>query len=387
MSSPAPSRTRLGKGLLMAGCVFAALAAQGLWFRHKAGTALAEETRASTIPVVSIATAMSGPAAEEIVLPGTVQGEFEAPIYARTSGYVKRWYVDIGAHVKAGQLLAEIASPEVDQALRQAQADLRTAEANNLVAQATAQRVRTLLPTQSVSKEQDDQATSDAAARSAAVASNEANVGRLRQLVGFERIVAPFAGTVTARDTDVGNLINAGSGPGPELFKMAVTRQLRIYVQVPQSYAALVHAGLPVGLQFPEYPDRTFPASLVRTAGAIDPQARTLLVEIEADNSSGELLPGGYADVHFKLPVATPGLVVAANALLFRAEGLRIATVGPDGRVRLKAIRLGHDYGNTVEVVAGLAKGDRVILNPPAAVQAGDPILIAQTKRRPSARS
>ena len=237
-------------------------------------------------------------------MPGTVQAKFETPIYARTSGYVKHWYTDIGARVKAGTLLADIDSPEVDQQLRQAKADLITAEANNQIAQATAKRVHALLPTQSVSAQQDDEASSDAAAKFAAVSAAQANVARLEQLVSFERVVSPHDGVVIARETDVGNLINAGSGSGPELFRVADTRTLRIYVQVPQSYAALIKPGVTASLAFPEYPGRTFPAELARTANAIDPRARTLLVELESDNAKGELLPGGYTDVHFVLPNA-----------------------------------------------------------------------------------
>jgi RND family efflux transporter MFP subunit len=265
----------------------------GIWSRVNAETALVKVTEDEARPTVSVIAAKAGPAEESVVLPGTVQAEYDTPIYARTSGYVKHWYTDIGTRVKAGALLAEIDSPEVDQQLRQAKADLQTAQANNRVAQATAKRVHALLPSQSVSAEQDDQASSDAAAKAALVASAEANVERLNQLVGFERLVAPYDGVVTARETDVGNLINAGSGSGPELFRVADTRKLRIYVQVPQSYAALIKPGVVSELRFPEYPGRTFPATLVRTADAIEPRARTLLVELEADNANGELFPGG----------------------------------------------------------------------------------------------
>jgi RND family efflux transporter MFP subunit len=268
--------------------------AWGIWSRNSAEAALVKVTDDEALPTVSVITAAAGPADEALVLPGTVQAEYETPIYARTSGYVKHWYTDIGTRVKAGTLLAEIDSPEVDQQLRQARADLATANANNLIAQQTAKRVHALLPTQSVSAEQDDQATSDAAAKAALVTSAEANVERLTQLVGFERVVAPYDGVVTARKTDVGNLINAGSGSGPELFRVADTSKLRIYVQVPQSYAALVKPGVTAALQFPEYPGRTFPANFTRSADAINPNARTLLVELEADNASGELFPGGY---------------------------------------------------------------------------------------------
>jgi RND family efflux transporter MFP subunit len=370
-------------GLILVGALTLALgaAAWGILTRLEAETALARVTDNAAVPTVATVAALAGPAQEEIILPGTVQAEYDTPIYARTNGYVKHWYTDIGAHVRAGDLLAEIDSPEVDQQLRQAKADLRTAEANNRVAQATARRVHALLPTASVSAEQDDQAASDAAARAAAVASNEANVARLEQLVGFEKVIAPYGGIVTARETDVGNLINAGSGTGPELFRVADISKLRIYVQVPQSYVASIKLGLDVALNFPEYPGRTFPATLVHSANAIEPHARTLLVELEADNAKGELLPGGYTDAHFKLPVADRGVRVSANALLFRAEGPRIATASPAGQVTLHEITLGRDFGTDIEVLTGIAPGDAVILNPPASLVTGSVVRLRQDNK------
>ena len=366
-----PTRKRSSFFVLGGLVLVVGVAGGGIWSRHDAEAALARSTEEAAVPTVAVAPAQPAPAEEEIVLPGTVQAEYDTPIYARTSGYVKRWYTDIGARVRAGELLAEIDSPEVDRQLRQARADLLTARANDRVAEATAQRVRTLLPTESVSAQDDDQASSDAAAKAALVASNEANVERLEQLVGFERVVAPYDGIVTARETDVGNLINAGSGNGPELFRIADLRKLRIYVQVPQSYAPRIRPGVAVDLRFPEYPGRAFDANLVRTANAIEPRARTLLVELEADNAKGELLPGGYTDVHFKLPGLDRGVRVAANALLFRAEGPRIATVDSNGHVSLHEITLGRDFGTVIEVATGLKAGDAVILNPPASLETG----------------
>jgi RND family efflux transporter MFP subunit len=366
---PTRKRSRL---FVLGGLVLViGLAGGGIWSRHDAEAALAGSTEEAAVPTVAVAPAQPAPAEEEIVLPGTVQAEYDTPIYARTSGYVKRWYTDIGARVRAGELLAEIDSPEVDRQLRQARADLMTARANDRVAEATAQRVRALLPTESVSAQDDDQASSDAAAKAALVASNEANVERLEQLVGFERVVAPYEGIVTARETDVGSLINAGSGNGPELFRVADLRKLRIYVQVPQSYAPRIRPGVAVDLRFPEYPGRAFDANLVRTANAIEPRARTLLVELEADNAKGELLPGGYTDVHFKLLGLNRGVRIAANALLFRAEGPRIATVDSNGHVSLHEITLGRDFGTVIEVATGLKAGDAVILNPPASLETG----------------
>jgi RND family efflux transporter MFP subunit len=360
------------------------LAAAGIWSRHEAATALVRSTEDGAILTVAVAPAEPAPGEEEIILPGTVQAEYDTPIYARTSGYVNRWYTDIGARVKAGDLLAQIDSPEVDRQLRQARADLLTAKANERVAEATARRVHDLLPTESVSAQDDDQASSDAAAKAALVASNEANVERLEQLVGFERVVAPYDGIVTARETDVGNLINAGSGNGPELFRVADIRKLRIYVQVPQSYAPRIRPGVAVDLRFPEYPGRAFEARLVRTANAIEPRARTLLVELEADNAKGDLLPGGYTDVHFKLPGLDGGVRIAANALLFRAEGPRVATVEPNHHVVLHEITLGRDFGAVIEVATGLKAGDTVILNPPALLHTGTVVRVQEEHKPPS---
>jgi RND family efflux transporter MFP subunit len=373
--TPSTTKSRARLGLLGGVGLLTILAGFGIWSREHAEGALAAATKSDAVPLVAVATPSAEPPVDEVVLPGTVKAEFDTPIYARTNGYVKRWYVDIGAHVTAGQLLAEIDAPEVDQALRQAEADLGTAEANNQAAQATAQRVRALLPTDSVSKEQGDIASSDAAAKASAVASNQANVARLKQLVGFERVTAPYAGVVTARETDNGNLINAGSGSGPELFRVADTHLLRIYVQVPQSYAARVRPGVEVSLQFPEYP------------GSIASAVRTLLVELEADNAKGELFPGGYVEVHFALPVAQQGLTLSGNTLLFRQEGLRVAAVGPDGRVVLKPIRLGRDFGTKVEVATGIGPNDRVILNPPASIETGDLVRVASSHADKGAKS
>lgn len=367
--------TRLPRRGLIALCIAGlvmGIAGSEIWSRVRAEDVLAHLTEEESVPTVSVMRAAAGPAVEEIELPGTVQAEYETPIYARTSGYVRRWYVDIGTKVKAGTVLAEIESPEVDQQLLQAKADLLIAQANNRIAQATAKRVHALLPTQSVSAEQDDQAQSDAAAKEATVASARANVERLSQLVRFERVVAPYDGVVTARETDVGNLINAGSGSGRELFRVADTSRLRIYVQVPQSYAALIRPGITATLGFPQYPGRLFPAHFARTADAIDPSARTLLVELDTDNAGGELLPGGYTEVHFALPMDQRGVNIPANALLFRSEGVRIATVSADGTVVLRSVTLGRDFGATVEVSTGIDPGARVVLNPPASLTDGE---------------
>jgi RND family efflux transporter MFP subunit len=378
-----PLRTRM---LLLCGAMLAVgVAASGIESRNHAEAELAQATDAEAIPTVAVAIAAAGPAVEEIVLPGTVQAEYDTPIYARTSGYLKRWYTDIGTPVKAGDLLAEIDSPEVDQQLQQAraqlvqlQAALVQAQANMELARVTDRRQSQLTSEGWTSQQGGDQARLRYAASIAAVAvargdveAQQANVARLEQLVGFERVIAPYDGIVTARETDVGDLINAGSGNGPELFHVADTRKLRIYVQVPQTYAPRIKPGVAVDLHFPEYPGRAFAARLVRSANALDPRARTLLVELEADNAKGEIFPGVYTDVHFRLPASTHVAHVAANTLLFRAEGPRIATVGPDRRVVLHEITLGRDFGTTIEVPTGLEPGEEVILNPPASLETG----------------
>ncbi|WP_266182039.1 efflux RND transporter periplasmic adaptor subunit [Dyella humicola] len=374
-----PARRRAAPALYTGTAVLLALAIAGIWSRHEAEAAVIKSTEEASVPTVSVASAKPTPDQEDVVLPGTVQAKFDTPIYARTSGYIKHWYVDIGSKVKAGDLLADIDSPEVDRQLRQAEADLLTARANDRVAQATAKRVHALLPTESVSQQDEDQASSDAAAKAALVAASEANVDRLRQLVGFERVVAPYDGVVTTRKTDIGALIDAGSGNGPELFRVADLSKLRIYVQVPQNYAARIRPGVPVKLQFPEQPGRVFEAQLVRTANAIEPVSRTLLVELETDNAKGELFPGGYTDVHFTLPNTSHAVRVAANALLFQSEGLRVATAAPNGRVVLHAVTLGRDFGTEVEITTGLQPGDAVILNPPASLASGSSVRVRQT--------
>ncbi|HVJ55789.1 MAG TPA: efflux RND transporter periplasmic adaptor subunit [Aliidongia sp.] len=380
--APKSSKPRLPWGAGLVGLiVFLALAAWGISTRLHAEANLKDATEDAAIPTVVVAKAQAGPAVDEIVLPGTVQAKFDTPIFARTSGYLKKWYTDIGTRVKAGQLLAEIESPEIDQQLRQAQADLVTAQANNRLAQSTAKRFQSLLATDSVSKQEEEDRTADAAAKAALVSSAEANVERLRQLVGFERVVAPYDGVVTARETDIGNLINAGSstGAGLELFRVADTSKLRIYVQVPQTYSSQIKPGISVSLRFPEHAGKEFPADLVRTSDALDPRARTLLVELQVDNANGELLPGGYTEVHMKLNSPDRGVRLPVSALLFRAEGLRIATVEPDGHAKLHEVTLGRDFGTAIEILTGIGPDDQIIVNPPASLLSGDQVRIAGT--------
>jgi RND family efflux transporter MFP subunit len=375
----APHRNR--QWLIPTSGLAIALALAGLGVANRVGAeaAMKAEARDSAIPIVSVSRPEVGPPFDEVVLPGQVKGLNETPIYARASGYVKRWSADIGARVKTGQLLAEIDAPEIDQQLRQAEADLKAAQANATVAKSTADRVQGLVTTQSVSRQEGEDRVAAATALASLVASNQANVEKLRRVSGFKRITAPYDGVITARETEIGNLVNAGSGTGQELFRIADISRLRIYVQVPQTYAGRIRAGGTAELHFPEYPAKAYAAVIVRTAHALDPQSRTLLVELQVDNTAEGLFPGSFTQVRFKLPTAAGrAAVLAANTLLFRAEGLRVAVLGDDNRVTLKAITLGRDFGTSVEVATGIDPTDRVILNPPAAIQTGDTVRLTK---------
>jgi RND family efflux transporter MFP subunit len=384
---------RTGRRLLHISVALGAAALALLVWRLLASQQAAGDLQAATEAQSVLSVAVTAPQAltssSDLVLPGNVQANYEAPIYARTSGYLRHWLVDIGAQVKAGQLLAEIESPEVEQQLRQAQADLATAQANEKLAQVTAERWRHLRATDSVSKQEADEKISAADASRAQVQAAGANVQRLKEMTGFQRIVAPFDGIITSRRTDIGQLINAGSGTGPELFRIADMSKLRLYVSVPQTYAAQMKPGVTAQLAFPDRPGKTYTAVLDSTSGAIDSTTRTLLAQLMVDNQSGELLPGAYTEVRFSLPAAAAGTTfkLPANVLLFRADGLHVATVGPDGRVILKPVSIGRDYGSDIEVINGLAAGDKVILSPPDSLTAGVPVRIVTPTPSTAAQS
>lgn len=345
--------------------------------RIEARHTLAKETQEMAIPSVAVVHPQRTAPAQEVVLPANVQAYMDAPIYARTNGYLRRWYVDIGAHVKAGQLLAEIETPEVNQQLRQALADLATAQANVHLAQITAERYAGLLKTDSVSKQDADNAESDFAAKKAAVQSAEANAKRLEDLQSFQKIFAPFDGIVTARNTDIGALIDSGSSGGPrtELFHIAQPGRLRVYVNVPEAYSQAAKPGLTADLTLSEFPGRRFQGKLVRTANAIDPSTRTLLVEISVNNPTGELLTGAYAEVHLRLPGATSSFTLPVNTLLFRSEGLRVVVVN-NNRAELQPITIGRDFGSSVEVVAGLNGNENIVVNPPDSIESGEDVRV-----------
>jgi len=374
---PEPERGRRVTFLLIAGAAVLA-AGFGIVTRVRARDSLRKETEANAPPKVTVFDPQKGAPKQELLLPGNTQAFTDAPIYARTSGYLKKWYVDIGARVRKGQLLAEIDSPEIDQQLQQARADLATAVANEHLAQTTAERYAELVKTDSVSKQDADNAIDTYAARRAATASAQANVHRLEQLVSFEKIEAPFDGVITVRNTDIGQLVEAGSsgGAGKELFHIATTGTLRVFVSVPQTASSSTTVGLPVDVTLTEHPSTPFEGKVVRTASAIDPATRTLLVEIDLDNHNGEILPGAAVEVHFKLASAVPTLIVPVSALMFRSEGLRLATLTADHRAHLIPVTLGRDFGTTVEVTSGLAPGQTVIDSPPDSLVDGQQVQV-----------
>ena len=383
--SPAPSPVhdpRIRRYLLIAAGVAVVLAAWGILSRLYARVLL--ERAAADAAIVTVATAhpSRGPGTDILVLPGTVQAFYEAPIYARTNGYLHAWNTDIGTSVRKGQVLAEIDTPEVDQQLRQAEADLATAKANYQLARSTNERWQGLLATESVSKQDADERAGDAAAKEAAEQSAAANLARLRELESFKRVVAPFDGVVTQRNTDVGALINAGEAPGRALFRVADTHRLRIYVSVPQSYAGQVTQGASAGLVFADRPGRRYDASVSSTARALDASSRTLQVELQIDNAKGELLPGSYAEVHFDLR-GTGGtlLRIPVNAVLFRAQGLMVATVDSSGHAHLHAITQGRDFGREIEVLSGVEESDTLIVNPPDSISDGMQVRVAPAEK------
>jgi RND family efflux transporter MFP subunit len=360
--------------------VFAAALVWGILPRLEATEALKKQTQTLNVPTVSVIKPKAGDASQALVLPGNMQAFVDTPIYARTNGYVKRWTADIGTHVKAGDLLAEIDTPEVDDQLHQARADLNTAEANFRLAEKTAARWQALLKTESVSVQEADQTQGDMEAKKAALESAKFNVARLEKLQAFKKIFAPFDGVITARNIDVGALIDAGSagGPGKELFHIASTKKLRVYINVPQVYSRDAVPGVEADVTLTEYPGRIFKGTLVRTNQAIDAASRTMLAEVGVDNPSGELLPGGYAQVHLKLHTGNKAVVIPVNTLIFRSEGSQVAVVQPDQRVALRKIVLGRDFGTEVEVVSGLEKDEIVILNPADSLTSGTQVRIVK---------
>jgi RND family efflux transporter MFP subunit len=346
----------------------------GIHSRAAAESRLKQRTEEAAIPTVAVVFPQEGAPTQEIVLPGNTQAFSDAPIYARTSGYLKRWHFDIGAHVQKGQLLAEIETPEVDQQLQQAQAELDNAQANLSIAKITAARWQDLVSTGSVSQQETDQAVSNLSAVKATAESSAANVRRLQELQSFEKIYAPFDGIITARNTDIGALIDAGASTQPkELFHIAAIRTLRVYVSIPEVYSRAARSGAPATLTLDEFPAQTFHGTLVRNANSIDIASRTLLVEVDVENPTGQLLPGAYVFVHLKLPDETHSVTIPSNTLIFRKEGLQIGVVR-NGKAELVPVKIGRDYGNTVEIVSGLQPTDAIIVDPSDSLVTGLPV-------------
>jgi RND family efflux transporter MFP subunit len=383
-------RRRHGSAWLLAAIAAVLVAAviyTGIHSRAAAESQLKQQTAEAAIPTVAVVFPKEGAPTDEIVLPGVTQAFTDAPIYARTNGYLKQWYFDIGAHVKKDQLLAVIDTPEVDQQLQQARADLDTAQANVAIAKITADRWQGLVSDGSVSQQETDQANINLKATHAIMESNAANVRRLEQLQSFEKVYAPFDGIITARRTDIGALIDAGASTQPkELFHMVSTRTLRVYVAVPEVYSPSVRSGGSATLTLDEFPGEIFRGTIVRNDNSIDPASRTLLVEVDIDNPTGRLLPGAYVFVHLKLPnTTTHSVTIPAGALIFRKEGLQVALVR-DGNARLIPVKIQHDYGNSVEIISGLQPADAVIADPPDSLIDNSPVRVSNNSAGGSAQ-
>lgn len=373
---PPPKPIKLGLFAVIAVILIIIGLAVGLVPRMLARRALNKETADNTLQTVAVVSPSPGKTDLGVPLPADIQAYVEAPIYARASGYLKKWDVDIGQHVEAGQLLAEIDTPEVDQQLEQAKAEVAQAQANLTLAKSTSERWVDLLKTSSVSEQETAEKQADFELKKANLEAANANLHRLEDLKSFARVTAPFAGTITTRDTDVGQLITAGNGRA--LFRLAQTNPLRIYVRVPQTLSREVETGQDAELLINELPGRKFDAKVVRTAGAMDPASRTLLAELEVKNPKNEILAGSYAQVRFSDPIGNPELTLPASTLLFRSDGMVVGVVGTNGKVEVRNIKIGRDFGQFVEIVDGVKAGDRVIVNPPDAISSGTTVRVAE---------
>ncbi|HEY2352592.1 MAG TPA: efflux RND transporter periplasmic adaptor subunit [Candidatus Acidoferrum sp.] len=372
-------RSRLFTVLIVLVVLLLAAGGVTLLARRSEYQALAKETEARAVPIVSVIHPIAEADSEDLILPSTLQAYVESPIYARTSGYLRKWYHDIGSRVRKGELLADIDTPEVDQQLAQSRADLGTAKANQNLSQITATRYEGLLKTDSVSKQEADNAAGDLAAKTASTQSSEANVRRLQEMESFKHIYAPFSGVITRRNVDLGNLINAGNGgSAQELFALAQTDPIRVFVNVPEIYAPAIHKGLAAYLDLQQYPGQKFYGQVARTADSIDLNTRTLLTEVDVPNKSGQLLPGGYAQVHLEVKVTATRLEVPVNALLFRSEGLRAVVIDDHHKTHLQPLTIGRDYGTTLEVLQGLNPTDFIVINPADSLDEGVQVNVKQ---------
>ncbi len=373
--TPPPRLKLIG---IVTAAVLVAIVVVGLITRVVASRSVSNWTDANAIQSVSVIDLETSKDAGSLVLPGNVQAINAAPIYARVSGYLKKWYVDIGTPVKAGQLLAEIDVPDQDQQLAQAKADYNTALANQRLSAQTAKRYNMLGKANAIAPQLVDEANGDLAAKSAATASAKANMDRLSDLTNFKRITAPFDGIVTSRGTDVGQLVNVGTAGATPLFTVADDRKVRIYVNVPQNYSAQIHPGMTAKFTVPDYPGQSFTATLMANAQSVNMQSGTVLMQLQADNPDHKLKAGAYAQVSFDLPASTNTIQIPASALIFNENGTSVATVGPNNRVVVKPITITRDMGTSVEIAAGLSHHDKVIDNPPDSLRAGDEVRVGK---------
>jgi membrane fusion protein, multidrug efflux system len=381
---PPVSRRRLGIFGMLAGVVLIVVVVTGIRSREEASAKLREWTDDQAIPTVAVAFPDAKALNPTLDLPGRLEAYYRAPIFARVSGYLKSWSADIGARVKAGQVIAEIEAPDLDQQLLQARADLASQEASARLSEATLTRRKTLIASNFVSMQEIDERTADLSNKKAAVNSGQANVERLEALAAYKKIAAPFDGVVTARDTDVGALINAGGGSGPAMFVISDISKLRVYVNVPQTYVPAIRIGAKAVISMPEYPSRTFSATVEASSRSVDVASGTTRMQLGLDNSGGELMPGGYANVRLSLQREGVPLHIPASALIFNQSGLRVATVGADDKVLFKTVTIARDLGREIELASGLSPDDRVIIAPPDGLADGDQVRIAGSKGIPA---
>jgi membrane fusion protein (multidrug efflux system) len=378
------SRRKVGIFGMAVGAAALLVVVTGIRAREDADSKLREWTDDQAVPTVAVVLPDARALAATIDLPGRLEAYYRAPIFARVSGYLKSWSADIGARVKAGQVIAEIEAPDLDQQLLQARADLASQEASARLSEATLTRRKTLIASNFVSMQEIDERTADLSNKKAAVNSGQANVERLEALAGYKKITVPFDGVVTARDTDVGALINAGGGSGPAMFVVSDISKLRVYVNVPQTYVPAIRIGAKAVINMPEYPNRTFPATVEASSQSVDVNSGTTRMQLGLDNSAGELMPGGYANVRLNLQRDGVPLHIPASALIFNQNGLRVATVGSDDKVLFKTVTIARDLGREIELASGLSPEDRVIVAPPDGLADGDQVRIAGAKGKPA---
>jgi membrane fusion protein (multidrug efflux system) len=373
---PPVSRRKLGLFGVIAGIVLVLVVITGIRAREEQGSRLKEWTDNQAVPSVAVAQPNARALNPTIELPGRLEAYYRAPIFARVSGYLKSWSVDIGARVKAGQVIAEIEAPDLDQQLLQARADLASQQASARLSEATLNRRKTLVASNFVSAQEIDERTADLSNKKAAVNSGQANVERLEALAGYKKITVPFDGVVTARDTDVGALINAGGGSGPAMFVISDIGKLRVYVNVPQNFVPSIKIGAKAVITMPEYPNRTFAATVEASSQAVDVSSGTTRMQLALDNSGGELMPGGYASVKLTLQRDTVPLHIPASALIFNGSGLRVATVGADDKILFKTVTIARDLGREIEIASGLSADDRIVIAPPDGIADGDQVRV-----------